>query len=166
VDISIIDISMKTTSDLKLLEKYGRLRRGLNLLATQVLRPLGMGPKQAAFLRHLSRQGKASLADLSKATLTDPAAAGRLVKVLQNRGVIERRDHPTDQRSWEVKLTSQGVRMVKEVEKAYEQLAERAVRPLSAAEKKEFSNILDKLLGAMGMLKTPAKGGSANPEEN
>lgn len=166
VDISIIDISMKTTSDLQLLEKYGQLRRGLNLLATQILRPLGIGPKQASFLRHLSRHGKASLSDLSKSTLTDPAAAGRLVKVLQKRGVIERRDHPTDQRSWEVELTTRGMQLVKEVEKAYQRLAEKAVKPLSIAEKKEFSNLLDKLLDSLGALKTPVPGSAKNREES
>ena len=141
---------MKSTPDLKLLEKYGQFRRGLNLLATQILRPLGIGPKQASFLWHLSRRGKASLADLSKATLTDPTAAGRLAKVLQKKDVIERRDHPTDQRSWEVKLTPKGVQLAARIEKAYEDLAERAVKPLSTAEKKGFSDILDKLLGSMG----------------
>ncbi|HEY5038241.1 MAG TPA: MarR family transcriptional regulator [bacterium] len=148
---------MKTTPDLKLLEKYGQFRRGLNLLATQILRPFGLGPKQASFLWHLSRQGKASLSDLSKATLTDPTALGRLAKVLQKRGVIERRDHPTDQRSWEVKLTPKGVQLAAEIEKAYENLAERAVKPLSAPEKKNFSDILDKLLGSMGKAKPTTK---------
>ena len=150
-------MSMKSTPDLKLLEKYGQFRRGLNLLATQILRPLGIGPKQASFLWHLSRRGKASLADLSKATLTDPTAAGRLAKVLIKRGVMERRDHPTDQRSWEVKLTPKGVQLAAEIEKAYEDLAERAVKPLTAGEKKQFSDILDKLLGSMGKAKAQAE---------
>ena len=157
---------MKMSPDLKLLEKVGQFRRGLNLLATHVLRPLGIGPKQASFLWHLSRRGKASLAELSKMTLTDPAAAGRLAKVLQKKGVIERRDHPTDQRSWEVQLTVRGAQLAKQVERAYEQLAEKAVRPLSAAEKKEFSNILDKLLGDFAMFKSPAGSGSVKNEEN
>ncbi len=52
------------------LEKFGKLRRRLNLSFTQSLKPLGIGPKQAVLLHHLCNYGTSSPAGLSCATIT------------------------------------------------------------------------------------------------
>jgi len=150
MDISTIDISMnqkpsKTNPDLRLLEEFGAFRRALNLYFTNALRSVDLGVKQASLLRFLAKRGKASLAELSRDTLTDPAAMTRLVTVLLKQGVIRQKEHATDKRCWELALTPQGQKMAAEVEKIYQRLAETILENLSVEEKSGFSKILQKL---------------------
>lgn len=134
-----------TPPDLLVLEEFGRFRRLLNLHFTNALRPLGLGVKQAALLRFLAKRGKASLAELSRDTLTDPAAMTRLVKVLMGQGLVRQKDHPTDKRRWELALTFRGVELALKIESVVSDLASRSLRALPAAEKSGFSKTLKKL---------------------
>ena len=146
MDISTIDISMKLpNADLPLLEAFGRLRRTLNLYFTQAVRPLGVGAKQAALIRLLARQKTASLAELSRYTLTDPAATTRAVNLLLKRGWVRQAEHPTDKRRWQMALTPQGEKQAAQVEKAYEEIAEKVSGSLTVAERKAFAKTLLKL---------------------
>ena len=131
-----------------ILEKFGKLRRKLNLLFTQALSPLGIGPKQAVLLRYLSTRGESSLADISRATVTDPAAVNRSVAVLIKKGMIQRREHATDQRRWQVSLTRKGKGQAMEVEKIYAATAEKMVEGLLPREKEAFAALLDKMLAS------------------
>jgi DNA-binding MarR family transcriptional regulator len=146
IDISTIDISMKSeNTDIRLLESFGRLRRALNLHFTQAVRPLGVGAKQAALIRYLARQGTASLAELSRFTLTDPAATTRAVNLLLKRGWVRQEEHPTDKRRWQMALTPQGEKQATRVEKTYEEIAGKISGSLTGAERKTFAKTLLKL---------------------
>lgn len=157
MDMSIIDISMKSNSpEIQLLESFGRLRRALNLHFTQILRPLGIGAKQAALIRLLDKQGTASLAELSRFTLTDPAATTRAVNVLLKRGLVRQAEHPTDKRRWQMALTPQGEKMAVKIHKVYGDIAQRVSGFLTPGERKELTGILLKLNQAF-----PAEGAKA-----
>ena len=146
MDISTIDISMKSeNADLQLLESFGRLRRSLNLYFTQAVRPLGMGAKQAALIRYLAKHKTASLAELSRFTLTDPAATTRAVNLLLKRGWVHQEEHPTDKRRWQMALTPHGEKQAALVEKIYGKIAGQVSKSLTAAERKGFSETLLKL---------------------
>jgi DNA-binding MarR family transcriptional regulator len=152
---------MKSTPDTRILESYGHLRRALNLHYTQSLRPLGIGAKQAALMRLLAKQGKASLAELSRATLTDPASTTRSVNILSKKGWVKRKDHPTDNRRWELALTPQGEKMAVKVLKTYSQLSHEVAEALSPVERDAFIKTLDKLndVFSTACLKTSAEVG-------
>lgn len=163
MDISTIDISMKKNPpDVRLLEAFGRLRRTLNLYYTQAVKPLGLGVKQSAFLRLLAKEGKASLAELSRATLTDPAATTRAVNLLRKRGLVRQAEHPTDKRRWELALTPQGESQAERVQKAYGEVARRVSEALTPSERNAFGAILLKLIGAFSPQGRPKKEPSAN----
>ncbi len=168
MDISIIDISMKSkpvqsNPDLLLLEDFARFRRALNLHFSNALRPLGLGVKQASLLRFLAKRGKASLAELSRDTMTDPAAMTRVVNVLLGGGLVSQKEHPTDKRRWVLALTPRGQRLTVEVERIYLLLSEGSLKALSAGEKTRFSNILKKLFQYLSVEKNEAIPMANNP---
>ncbi len=143
-----MDMSMKSTSthsDLQLLEAFGRCRRSLSLHFNNALRPLGLGVKQAPILRFLSKRGKASPAELSRDTLTDPAAMTKMVNQLLKQGLLRQGEHPTDKRRWELSLTPKGEKLAAEIEKIYRLLSEVALETLSSGEKKNFTQTLQKI---------------------
>jgi DNA-binding MarR family transcriptional regulator len=163
MDISIIDISMRQkTPDVQLLESFGRLRRALNLYYTQTVKPLGIGVKQAALIRLLAKEGTASLAELSRWTLTDPAATTRAVNVLLQRRLVRREEHPVDKRRWEMALTPRGKKQAGKVQDAYREVARRVAITLTPAERQEFHQILLKLTGVFEP--EDAKGKNKPPE--
>jgi DNA-binding MarR family transcriptional regulator len=142
------------------LEKFGKLRRTVNLFALHRFKGVsGTGVKQAVFLRHLLSQGPCSPAELSRATVTDPAAVHRAVKTLLARKMVERRPHPTDQRQWRILLTPRGTRVAREIESAYAEVAAWFVSPLGPAEKDSLVRLLDRLLAvhAPGLEKEGSK---------
>jgi DNA-binding MarR family transcriptional regulator len=131
--------------DLKTLEEFGQFRRGLNLLFTSALRDLGLGVKQALILRFLSKRGKASLAELSRDTLTDPAGMTRVIGVLLKQKVLCQKEHATDKRRWEMALTPKGQKLAAGVEKLYLSLSEQVFKELTVEEKTGLSKTLQKL---------------------
>jgi MarR family transcriptional regulator, lower aerobic nicotinate degradation pathway regulator len=137
------------STDLKTLEEFGQVRRNLNLLFTNALRPLGLGVKQALILRFLSKRGKASLAELSRDTFTDPAGMTRVITVLMKQGVLCQKEHATDKRRWEMALTPQGKKIAADLEKLYLSLSEKVFKGISTAEKNQFSKTLQKLSGGL-----------------
>jgi DNA-binding MarR family transcriptional regulator len=126
-------------------EKFRAVRRQLNLVFTQNLKHLKIGPKQAIMLRHIDTTGKCSLADLSRATVTDPAAVNRAVAAMISRGLIDRHEHETDHRCWQVSLSEKGKTMAREIEKIYARVADVLVSPLTTEERHSLLAILDKV---------------------
>jgi MarR family transcriptional regulator, transcriptional regulator for hemolysin len=141
-------------TDLKTLEEFGQFRRGLNLLFTNALRTLGLGVKQAQILRFLSQRGKASLAELSRDTLTDPAGMTRVIGVLLKQDVLYQKEHATDKRRWEMALTPKGKKLAAEVEKLYLSLSEQVFKNLTGEEKTGLSKTLQKLSQSLSNMKT------------
>jgi len=126
-------------------EKFRAVRRQLNLIFTQNLKHLSIGPKQAVMLRHIDSSGKCSLADLSRATATDPAAVNRAVASMISRGLIRREAHESDNRCWQVFLSDKGLQMAQEIDRIYARVAEVLVAPLSQEERHTFLSLLDKV---------------------
>ncbi len=138
-------INTPLPSDLQTLEEFGQFRRNLNLLFTNALRPLGLGVKQALILRFLSKRGKASLAELSRDTATDPAGMTRVVGVLMKQKVLHQNEHATDKRRWVMSLTPKGKKLAEDVEELYLSLSQQVFKGLSQKEKTQFAKTLQKL---------------------
>ncbi len=139
-------------------EKFRTVRRQLNLIFTQNLKHLEIGPKQAVMLRFIDSTGKCSLADLSRATATDPAAVNRAVASMISRGLIHRQEHETDHRCWQVLLTEKGRKMAAEIDQIYGRVAEVLVAPLNTEERNTLLSLLDKVAESI----TPVKMGTKN----
>jgi DNA-binding MarR family transcriptional regulator len=137
-------MSSKST-DLDILSAFGKTRRLLNLRATHLLRPLGIGPKQAVLMRELHRLKKASPCELSLLTQTDPAATGKILGTLIKKKWVKRTDHPKDRRQWLLSLTPAGAEAARKLNRVFQAFSEELCEPLSDSNKKIFLRILTEI---------------------
>jgi DNA-binding MarR family transcriptional regulator len=87
------------------LRTYVQLKRALSHAHAHALRPLGLGPLQAAIIRTLDEEGPCSSARLARATVSDPAAVNRALAGLLAKGLLRRQPHPSDGRSSSLALS-------------------------------------------------------------
>lgn len=131
--------------ELSILQQFIKIRRQLNLIATQVLKPLGIGPKQAVLLTELKKLKVAKLSELAKVTQTDPTATGKSLNTLIKKQWIKKIDDPHDQRCWKVSLNASGIKVTQQLNEFYEMMAAHFCKPLSLEEKillnKQFTEI-------------------------
>ena len=63
---------------------------------------------EASVMGRLARQGPATTADLARAEGMKPQSMGTTIAALEERGMVERKPHPTDGRQVNIELTSKG----------------------------------------------------------
>jgi DNA-binding MarR family transcriptional regulator len=132
------------------LKIFGVIRRRLNIAVTQMLKPLGIGPKQAVILRYIAENPECSLASAARATATDPAALGRAIDALIRSGWVVRHPHSTDKRKSGLSLTRSGAVKTRRVQKIYQSVAAHFVSALTPAERRAFDHCLSKINASLG----------------
>ena len=140
----MIDMSTKSI-DFDILLAYGRVKNKFTERCSGFCQELGLGTLQAGIVRRLGELGTASLADLARLMGVDPAAIGRANDTLMKKGWVLRIDHPTDRRRWQVSLSPKGLKLLKDVQARYVDMAEFFTEPLNAADKKALLKLLLKL---------------------
>lgn len=68
----------------------------------------GLSWTESAVLARLARDGAATTADLARAEAMKPQSMGATVAALEERGLVERRPHPTDGRQVNIAMTAKG----------------------------------------------------------
>lgn len=131
------------------------IRKKINREFRRNLKRLEITPNQAAMLRHVSVRGSCSLADISRTNVTDPASVNRLVKSLVNQGLIQKNDHASDHRCWQISLSEKGRQVASEISHIYANVDDFMISPLTMEERNIFSALLVKVLAAM---RSPKKG--------
>ncbi|HTA16704.1 MAG TPA: MarR family transcriptional regulator [bacterium] len=148
---------------IEIIESVGRFKRAVNLLVVQELKPLGFGSKQASVLRYLAAHRSCSHADLARHTITDPAAAGRIVDALIRRGLIARKEHPSDRRRWMLSLSPQGLRAAERIAAVFKRVAGDLAAPLNSRERLALVASLDKITASLSPGKPPTKARKGRP---
>src|SRR5277367_1460034 len=69
---------------------------------------------QKAVMLRLDTEGPATTAELARAESVKPQSMGATVAALEERGIVERRPHPTDGRQVTIALTAHGARVRKD----------------------------------------------------
>lgn len=82
----------------------GRLVRHMRAAAAQH----GLSLTESAVLARLGRDGPATVADLARAEGMRPQSMSAAIAALEERGLIERRPHPSDGRQMNIALTDKG----------------------------------------------------------
>ncbi|MBX3022693.1 MAG: winged helix-turn-helix transcriptional regulator [Bdellovibrionales bacterium] len=134
---------MGTSDAVRALERFGSIRRQLNLVAVKLLKDHGLHPKQMVMLRFVSENNEVSLTQLARGTATDMAAASRAIGPLIKQGWLKKMRDPQDSRRWIIQLTPKAQRKMPAIEKIYVQLADLLCDPLDSREIKEFSRVLE-----------------------
>ena len=132
-------------STISVLDHLARIRRFVNATVFEKLKPMGIGQKQAIIMRYLGRFPGSSLAELSRATLTDPGAMVRAVDSLTQSGWVTRKEHPKDRRCWVLHLSAEGKKRIAWLEKMSNQLSEQITEPLTGKEREQFMHCLKKI---------------------
>jgi DNA-binding MarR family transcriptional regulator len=73
---------------------------------------------ESAVMGRLERQGPATTAELARAESVKPQSMGATIAALEERGLVERKPHPTDGRQMNVALTAKGAAVRKSVREA------------------------------------------------
>jgi DNA-binding MarR family transcriptional regulator len=108
---------------------------------------VGLSPGLLKTLFHLEPGEGAPMRDLADHWRCDASYVTSLTDALEERGLVERRPHPTDRRVKMVVLTEEGVAVR---ERAFERLSEPppSFAALTAAEQRELRDLLRKVADA------------------
>src|SRR6266508_1514254 len=109
----------------------------------------GLTPHHYGVLMVLSQVAAASQQQLSRAVGVDPRNAVPVIDLLQQRSLVERRPDPADRRRHAVALTPTGQAAIEELRRAGEQVEQRLLDCLTAAERTGLHRMLRKLLTAL-----------------
>ncbi len=105
-----------------------------------------MTPSQAVVLSRLGSEGAMSVADLARAEKVRPQSMRTTLAALEERGLVARGAHPTDQRQVLMSLSEEGRRLLRLAHDAKEDWLTTAIlTKLSAAEQ-------DSLIAAIPLL--------------
>ncbi len=133
------------------LELFAQIRRSLNLLAVNALKPLEIGPKQMVMLLEMDRYGELSCGAVARRTDSDPAAISRALGALEKAGWVARSRDRQDKRQWLVKLSASGKKRIPQLRRIVEILSSEFVRDLTRAE-------VEQLMHLMGVIASGLKG--------
>lgn len=118
----------------------------------KALHPLGLTHVQFAVLASVARlQGGTSLvtqSDVCRAGSLDPNMASDVVRSLESRGWVSRREHPSDRRAHRLELTAEGERMYHEGRAVVMPVKEAFFAPLGDQESKRLAAMLETLARA------------------
>jgi DNA-binding MarR family transcriptional regulator len=122
-----------------------RLARVAGYRVGKTLTALGMRTHEFAVLHHLHEAGPISQQDLGQALRINPSNLVALLDALQDDELIVRARDPDDRRRHLVGLTPAGLERLKRARMAAERAEHDLLGPLSAAERREFVGMLERL---------------------
>ncbi|HKF77671.1 MAG TPA: MarR family transcriptional regulator [Candidatus Dormibacteraeota bacterium] len=117
-------------------------------------------------LMAMHQLGQPKMSELAASLDLNARTITTAVDTLEREGILERRPDPTDRRATRVLLTVAGRAQIAEWQEFQRRLAESALAPLSAGERRSLMTLLDKIrdgLGSLDAVRGPADGTSAGP---
>ena len=105
---------------------------------------------ESMVLGRLAREGPATTADLARAEGIKPQSMGTTIAALEERGMVERKPHPTDGRQVNIELTAKGVAVRKITGDAKRMWLAQAIAQLNEEEQKTLfaaGRIIKRLVG-------------------
>lgn len=121
----------------------------LNQETSKVLKPFGLSLQQFNVLRILRGRGDepSTVKLLTERMIDKMSNASRLVDKLKQKGLVERRECPTDRRRVDILITGRGLELIGDASRAVDEMRTNAFSRLSRQENDELSRLLDKLRG-------------------
>jgi DNA-binding MarR family transcriptional regulator len=105
---------------------------------------------ESMVLGRLEREGSATTADLARAEGIKPQSMGTIIAVLEERGMVDRKPHPTDGRQVNIELTAKGAAVRKITGDAKRMWLAQAIAQLDDEEQKTLfaaGRIIKRLVG-------------------
>ena len=95
---------------------------------------------ESAVLARLAKDGPATTAELARAESVRPQSMGTTIGTLEERGLIQRKPHPTDGRQVKIELTAKGTVVRNSAKEAKRTWLAQAIAQLSEQEKETLFN--------------------------
>ena len=122
------------------------------------LAPLGLEPRHFGMLTRLAANEGRSQQAVGELMGLNPTRMVFLVDELEQRGLVERRRNPADRRSYALYLTDQGRAKLREAQQASVRHAGQVGASLSAAERRQLTDLLRRLADEQGLTKAGLPG--------
>jgi DNA-binding MarR family transcriptional regulator len=140
----------RSTAPLELAELPGHYIRRLQQIAVGLFmeetQALNLTPIQYAALHTAWREPGLDQRTLAARIGFDPSTIGGVIDRLEARGLVERQVSAVDRRARQVAITPAGVDILEAAQPYVLSTQARLLKPLSAAEKKEFMRMLQSLV--------------------
>ncbi|MFL5870706.1 MAG: MarR family winged helix-turn-helix transcriptional regulator [Solirubrobacterales bacterium] len=120
------------------------------------LEPLGLRPPHFGLMTLIDANPGRTQQELVQGSMIDPSSMVAILDELQELGLVERRQNPSDRRKHAVHLTKQGASTLAEARKAAIGIAAEALAPLDDDEREELRLLLRKLAGVGAEAKAPS----------
>lgn len=95
----------------------------------------GLSLTEALVMARLAKDGPATTADLARAEGMKPQSMGTTIAALEERGLVERKPHPTDGRQVNIELTDKGIAVRKSAKDAKRTWLAQAIAQLDEPER-------------------------------
>jgi len=109
--------------------------------------PFGLTPTQHVVMTALYNHPGVDQAKLAALVALDKVTVGHILTRLEQRGLIRRAQSETDGRARVLTLTEAGQRLLMEMQDAVRESQAMLLSPLSAAERKQFFQIMRRIVG-------------------
>ena len=133
-----------------------RMVRGLRAAAETVERDLKVSAAQLFVMTELSQSPEQSVKDLAAVTMTTHSTVSQVVSQLLAKGLVTRTVDPADARRSVLRLTRQGLTLLRRSPRAIQQDLIEGFLKLRASERRSLANGLEKWLDASGMGSVPS----------
>jgi DNA-binding MarR family transcriptional regulator len=115
------------------------------------LAPIDLNPRTFALLRHIEAAEGEPQHALAESLRVPPSRMVALLDELEERGLVERRPHPTDRRARSLYLTPAGGRLLEKAKKVAAEHEAELCADLSAAERKRLLALLGRIAAGQGL---------------
>jgi DNA-binding MarR family transcriptional regulator len=119
---------------------------------TRRLKPTGLTPPHAGVLRAIAASEGQSQQALSRALSVVPSKLVQLLDELENRGLVERRNHPRDRRTYALHLTRKGREMLDEIGRVAREHQNALFAALSELERGHLASLLLRVVRQQGLV--------------
>jgi DNA-binding MarR family transcriptional regulator len=109
----------------------------------------GLHPMHFGVLNIIEAEEPISQQDLSKRSGIDPSTMVARMDVLYEKGLVERKRSAEDRRSYEIRLSPAGRKLLVDLRERANEWGERFFAPLTKTERKQLHELLAKLAGSL-----------------
>lgn len=129
----------------KIIIALARTMENTHRKSTEMLRLYGLTPPQFAVLEALWHKGDLTVQEIIDAVLSTSGNMTVVIKNLEKRDLILRKENPNDKRSFIIMLTDEGRKLIEEIFPLHMELIGEKLNILSDEEKTQIITILKKI---------------------
>lgn len=145
-------LSEGEASAAELVERLLTVAHGIRRRHNAELASYELSVPRGRLLMAMHQLGEPKMSELAASLDLNARTITTAVDTLEREGILERRPDPNDRRATRVLLSDAGRRQIAEWQEFQQRLAESAMAPLSAEERRSLKRVLDKIRDGLGSL--------------